>query len=139
MKWNHYQKVWNHRIHPHHNWSVDFRNQEYLQIHNYIGELFLRCHKKWKYYLNIVYFGTVLQSEIYSEHALVTKPILQLRANRTELRSMDYYHQNFCTFRKCKRIVPPPSLLSNDFEKSCFSSAIFSNDFFSKLTFLNSR
>ena len=61
----------------------------------------------------------------------------QLRPNCTELRSMDYYHQIFCRFRKCKRKVPPPSLLSNDFEKSCFSSAIFSSDCFSKLTFLN--
>ena len=70
---------------------------------------------------------------------LVTQPMLQLRPNCTELRSMDYYHQILCRFRKCKQKVPPPSLLSNNFEKSCFSSAIFSNDFFSKLTFLNSR
>ena len=72
-------------------------------------------------------------------YTLVTQPMSQLRPNRTELRSMDYYHQIFCRFRKCKRKVPPPLLLSNDFEKSCFSSAIFSSDFFSKLTFLNSR
>ena len=25
---------------------------------------------------------------------------------------MDYYHQIFCRFRKCKRKVPPPSPLS---------------------------
>ena len=68
-------------------------------------------------------------------NALVTQPMLQLRPNQTELRSMDYYHQIFCRFRKCKQKVPPPSLFSNDFEKSCFSSAIFSNDFFSKLIF----
>ena len=51
---------------------------------------------------------------------------------------MNYYHQIFCRFRICKWKVPPPSLLSNDFEKSCFFK-IFSNYFFSKLTFLNSR
>ena len=44
--------------------------------------------------------------------ALVTQPMLQLRPNRTELRSMDYYHQIFCRFRKCKQKVPPPSPLS---------------------------
>ena len=76
---------------------------------------------------------------VYVMYALVTQPMLQLRPNCMELTSMDYYHQFFCRFRKRKRKVPPPSLLSNDFEKSCFSSAIFSNDFFSKLTFLNSR
>ena len=41
---------------------------------------------------------------------------------------MDYYHQIFCRFRKCKRKVPPPSPLSNDFEKSFFFKN-FSNDF----------
>ena len=56
--------------------------------------------------------------------SLVTQPMLQLRPNQTELRSMDYYHQIFCRFRKCKRKVPPPSPLSNDFEKSCFFSKI---------------
>ena len=44
--------------------------------------------------------------------SLVTQPMLQLRPNWTELRSMDYYHQIFCRFRKCKRKVPPPSPLS---------------------------
>ena len=51
-------------------------------------------------------------------HSLVTQPMLQLRPNCTELRSMDYYLQIFCRFRKCKQKVPPPSLLSNDFKKS---------------------
>ena len=55
---------------------------------------------------------------------LVTQPMLQLRPNCTELRLMDYYHQIFCRFRKCKRKVPPPSPLSNDFEKSWFFSKI---------------
>ena len=50
--------------------------------------------------------------------------MVQLRPNSTEVRSMDYYHQIFCRFRKCKRKVPPPSPLSNDFEKSCFFSKI---------------
>ena len=50
--------------------------------------------------------------------ALVTQPMSQLRLNWSELRSMDYYHQIICRFRKCKRKVPPPSLLSNDFERS---------------------
>ena len=49
---------------------------------------------------------------------LVTQPMLQLRPNYTPLRSMDYYHQIFCRFQKCKQKVPPPSLLCNDFEKS---------------------
>ena len=51
-------------------------------------------------------------------YSLVTQPMLQLRRNCTPLRSMDYYHQIFCRFQKRKRKVPPPSLLSNDFEKS---------------------
>ena len=42
---------------------------------------------------------------------------------------MDYYHQIFCRFRKCKRKFPPPSPLSNDFEKRFFFK-LFSNDFF---------
>ena len=50
---------------------------------------------------------------------------------------MDYNHQIFCRFRKCKRKVPPPLLLSNDFEKIFFFK-ILSIDFFSKLTFVNS-
>ena len=32
---------------------------------------------------------------------------------------MDYYHQIFCRFRKCKRKVPPPSPLS--IQKSPFT------------------
>ena len=83
--------------------------------------------------------GTFFNYVDYLVRSLVTQPMLQCRLNPTELRSMDYYHQIFCRFRKCKRKVTPPSLLSNDFEKSCFSSVIFSSDFFSKLTFLNSR
>ena len=96
--------------------------------------------KSYENYLKIICESSRIHMRIISEpSALVTQPMLQPRPNCTELRSMDYYHQFFCRFRKCKRKVPPPSLLSNDFEKSCFSSAIFSNDFFSKLTFLNSR
>ena len=56
---------------------------------------------------------------------LVTQPMLQRRPNPTELRSMDYYHQIFCRFRKCKRKDPPPSPLSNDFEKSWGFSLFF--------------
>jgi hypothetical protein len=59
------------------------------------------------------------------DKSLVTQPMLQRRPNCTELRSMDYYHQLFCRFRKCKRKVPPPLLLSNDFEKSWFFSLFF--------------
>ena len=51
-------------------------------------------------------------------NSLVTQPMLQLRPNQTELRSMDYSNQIFCRFRKRKRKVPPPALLRNDFEKS---------------------
>ena len=53
-----------------------------------------------------------------TQRSLVTQPILQRRPHPTELRLMDYYHQIFCRFRKCKWKVPPPSPLSNDFEKS---------------------
>ena len=56
--------------------------------------------------------------------ALVTQPMSQLRPNCTELRSMDYYHQIFCRFRKCNRKVPPPSPLSNDFKKDFFSKIL---------------
>ena len=62
--------------------------------------------------------------------ALVTQLMLQRRPNRMELRSMDYYHQIFCRFRKFKRKVPPPSLLSNDFEKSWVFSKILVMIFF---------
>ena len=82
--------------------------------------------------------GSTQEAHIIA-YSLVTQPMLQLRPNQTELRSMDYYHQIFCRFRKCKRKVPPPSPLSNDFEKSWVFFKIFRNDFFSKLTFLNSR
>ena len=50
---------------------------------------------------------------------LVTQHMLQLRPNWSELRLMDYYHQIFCRFQKCKQKVPPPSLLNN--EKSPFT------------------
>ena len=63
-----------------------------------------------------------------NDYTLVT--MLQLRPNCTELRSMDYYHQFFCRFRKCKRKVPPPSPLSNDFEKSWFFSKFLEMIFF---------
>ena len=56
---------------------------------------------------------------------LVTQPMLQRQPNPTELRSMDHYHQIFCRFQKCKRKVPPPSPLSNDFEKSWVFSLFF--------------
>ena len=55
-------------------------------------------------------------------HTLVTQPMLQRQPNRKELRSMDSYIQILCRFQKCKRKVPPPSPLSNDFEKSFFFS-----------------
>ena len=53
---------------------------------------------------------TKIQATVDS--TLVTQPMLQLRPNWSELRSMDYYHQIFCRFRKCKQKVPPPSPLS---------------------------
>ena len=68
-------------------------------------------------------------------YSLVTQPMLQCRPNRTELKSMDYYHEFFCRFRKCKRKVPPPSLLSNDFEKSWFFSKFLVMIFFSQIKF----
>ena len=50
---------------------------------------------------------TEIQATVDS--TLVTQPMLQLRPNWSELRSMDYYHQIFCRFQKCKRKVPPLS------------------------------
>ena len=52
-------------------------------------------------------------------HTLVTQPMLQLRPNWSELRSMDCYHQIFYRFRKCKQKLPPPSPLST--QKSPFT------------------
>ena len=66
----------------------------------------------------------------FSYKALVTQPMSQLRPNCTELRSMDYYHQIFYRFRKCKQKVPPPSLHSTDFEKSWFFSQFLVMIFF---------
>ena len=44
--------------------------------------------------------------------SLVTQPMLQHRPNRTELRSMDYYHQIFCRFRKSEKFLHrPPSVI----------------------------
>ena len=60
-----------------------------------------------------------LQPRTSSAPPLVTQPMLQLRPNWSELRSMDYYHQIFCRFRKCKRKVPPPSPFST--QKSPFT------------------
>ena len=74
------------------------------------------------------------RSPKYLIPTLVTQPMLQLRPNCTPLRSMDYYHQIFCRFRKCKRKVPPPSPLSNDFEKSWFFSKILVTFYFFSLT-----
>ena len=51
---------------------------------------------------------------VFNGNTLVTQPMLQLRPNWSELRSMDYYHQIFCRFRKCKRKVPPSTLLTNE-------------------------
>ena len=62
--------------------------------------------------------------------ALVTQPMSQLAPNWSESRSMDYYHQIFCRFRKCKRKVPQPSPLSNDFEKKLLFSKILVMIFF---------
>ena len=39
---------------------------------------------------------------------LVTQPMLQLKPNWLELRSMDLYNQILYRFQKCKRKVPPP-------------------------------
>ena len=39
--------------------------------------------------------------------SLVTQPMLQLRPNRSDPRSMDLSDQILCRFQKCKRKVPP--------------------------------
>ena len=44
------------------------------------------------------------------EATLVTHPMLQLRPNCMELRSMDLFNQILCWFQKCKQKDPPPSL-----------------------------
>ena len=41
---------------------------------------------------------------------LVTRPMLQRRPKRTELRSVDSYIQILSRFQKCKPKFPPPSL-----------------------------
>ena len=79
--------------------------------------------------------GGYLRKIRFGASALVTQPMLQLRPNPTELRSMDYYHQVFCRFRKYNWKVPPPSLLSKDFEKSCFFSKFLVMIFFSLIIF----
>jgi hypothetical protein len=60
--------------------------------------------------------------------------MLQHRPNWMELRSMDSHIQILCRFQKCKRKVPPPSLLSN--EKSPFSTN-FLHQLFCLLIFLS--
>ena len=45
--------------------------------------------------------------------ALVTQPMLRCQPNRKELRLLDSYIKILCRFQKCKRKVPPPSLLSD--------------------------
>ena len=74
--------------------------------------------------------GTFFNYVDYLGRSLVTQPMLQCQPNPTELRSMDYYHQIFCRFRKCKWKVPPPSLFSNDFEKSWSFSKFLGMIFF---------
>ena len=69
----------------------------------YLDEFFFRSLILW-------IMNTTILMIISS--TLVTQPMSQLRPNCTELRSMDYYHQIFCRFQKCKRKVPPPSPLS---------------------------
>ena len=66
-----------------------------------------------------LFYSCLLSGEFWAGQAVVTQPMLQLRPNWSELRSMDYYHQIFCRFRKCKRKVPPPSPLST--QKSPFT------------------
>ena len=68
---------------------------------------------------NIVNFGILIPQILLfnktskrDNKTLVTQPMLQLRPNWSELRSMDSYIQILCRFQKCKRKVPPPSLLS---------------------------
>ena len=65
---------------------------------------------------------------------LVTQPMLQLRPNCTELRSMDLFNQILCRFQKYKRKVPPPSLPFGQ-KKTSFKSGRWRNFL---LTFLES-
>jgi hypothetical protein len=68
-------------------------------------------------------------------NALVTKPMLKRRPNRTELRLMDSYIQVLCRLQKCKRKVPPLLLLSN--EKSPFTPQRIKKGDFSLLKYKN--
>ena len=54
--------------------------------------------------------------------ALVTQPMLQLRPNCTELRSMDSYIQILCRFQKCKLKVPPSVSVVISWQKLCSES-----------------
>ena len=106
----------------------------FFRFSDTINFLSLACSKLWeKGVLNYEFIPNIWDQ---IGRSLVTQPMLQLRPNCTELRSMDYYHQIFCRFQKCKRKVPPPSLLSNDFEKSCFFSKKLVMIFFQNWHFL---
>ena len=56
----------------------------------------------------------------------VTQPMLQLRPNPTELRSMDYYHQIFCVVPKIYlHIVPVTNILCQNKRWFAFSKIVF--------------
>ena len=74
---------------------------------------YIICANSIKQIMSLAQESHNIQNEPRPGLSLVTQPMLQ--PNPTEFRSMDYYHQIFCRFRKCKRKVPPPSPLRNDF------------------------
>ena len=88
-----------------------------------MNELFLKLSLLNLFLLLIVYSNTsfhllslrlnnpwdMIEFEVPTGHSLVTQPMLQLRPNQTELRSMDISNQIFCRFQKYKRKIPPPS------------------------------
>ena len=61
---------------------------------------------------------------------LVTQPMLQLRPNQMELRSMDLLNQILCRFQKYKRKVPPPSPLFGRKKKRRLKVHVYGSNFF---------
>ena len=67
-----------------------------------------------------LFFGRAKFLFVSSPEVQQQQPMLQRRPNWTELRSMDSYIQILCRFQKCKRKVPPPTLLSTKKLKRIF-------------------
>ena len=51
---------------------------------------------------------------IFAAHCISRSLFHRMFLEHWNRQKIDYYHQIFCRFRKCKRKVPPPLLLSNE-------------------------